>query len=136
MRFRKNTGLFLAYAQTQAATTWPTVELMETLFHEFGSSGPVDEEVQWAKDAMIKSYIFTFDSLRSITGYYLWLDYNGLPETYINEYPDALSKVSREQVSRAWVNTMKGYVIVIVGNKQVKEHIENELGKKVVIINQ
>jgi len=74
--------------------------------------------------------------LRSITGYYLWLDYNGLPETYINEYPDALAKVSREQVSRAWVNTMKGYVIVIVGNKQVKEHIENELGKKVVIINQ
>ncbi|HQQ51075.1 MAG TPA: pitrilysin family protein [Spirochaetota bacterium] len=137
MRFRKNTGLFLAYAQTQAATTWPTVELMETLFHEFGSSGPVDEEVRWAKDAMIKSYIFTFDSLRSITGYYLWLDYNGLPETYINEYPDALAKVSREQVSRAWVNTMKGYVIVIVGNKQVKEHIENELGKnRVVIINQ
>ncbi|HQI38357.1 MAG TPA: insulinase family protein, partial [Spirochaetota bacterium] len=137
MRFRKNTGLFLAYAQTQAATTLTTVELMETLFHEFGSSGPVDEEVQWAKDAMIKSYIFTFDSLRSIAGYYLWMDYHGLPGTYINEYPDALAKVSREQISHAWVNAMKGYIIVIVGNKQVKEHIENDLEKnRVVIINQ
>ncbi len=126
LRMRKNVGLFLAYAQTQAATTLSTIEVMEKVLAQYYQSGPSAEELQWAKDALVKSYIFDFNSLRDIIQFYMWLDYNGLPISYIHEYPDGIKSVSHNSILQSFKDILSSYSIVIVGNKEVKRQLDEK----------
>ncbi|HPP50467.1 MAG TPA: pitrilysin family protein [Spirochaetota bacterium] len=124
VRMRKNTGLFLAYAQTSAATTLSTIEIMENVLANFAKTGPSQQQLQWAKDALLKSYIFEFTSLRDIVQYYMWLDYNKLPVSYIQKYPDGITSVTNNDITRSFESIASGYIIVVVGNKDVKQQLD------------
>lgn len=124
VRMRKNTGLFLAYAQTSAATTLSTIEIMENVLDNFTKTGPSQQQLQWAKDALLKSYIFEFTSLRDIVQYYMWLDYNKLPVSYIQKYPDGITSVTNSDITRSFESIASGYIIVVVGNKDVKQQLD------------
>ncbi|MGB4270580.1 MAG: pitrilysin family protein [Spirochaetota bacterium] len=124
VRMRKNTGLFLAYAQTQAATTLSTIEIMENVLAHFAKTGPTQQQLQWAKESLLKSYIFEFNSLRDIVQYYMWLDYNKLPESYIHEYHDGITSVKNNNITMSFESIVSGYVIVVVGNKDVKQQLD------------
>ncbi len=124
VRMRKNTGLFLAYAQTQAATTLSTIKIMENVLADFAKTGPGQQQLQWAKESLLKSYIFEFNSLRDIVQYYMWLDYNMLPESYIHEYPDGIVSVTCNDIITSFESIVSGYIIVVVGNKDVKQQLD------------
>ncbi|MGQ9842892.1 MAG: M16 family metallopeptidase [Spirochaetota bacterium] len=123
VRMRKNIGLFLAYAQTSTSTTIPTLELMQKAMAHYATTGPTEHELKWAKDALLKSYIFEFDSLRSIVSYYMWLDYNKLPVAYLHEYPDGIKTVTNSDIVQSFNTIASGYCIVVVGNKEVKKQL-------------
>lgn len=124
VRMRKNTGLFLAYAQTSAATTLATIAIMENVLTNFAKTGPSQQQLQWAKESLLKSYIFEFNSLRDIIQYYMWIDYNRLPESYIQEYPDGITSVKNNDITMSFKSIVSGYVIVVVGNKDVKQQLD------------
>lgn len=132
LRMRKNVGLFLAYAQTQAATTLSTIDIMEKVLAQYHKSGPSIEELQWAKDALVKSYIFDFNSLRDIIQFYMWLDYNRLPVSYIHEYPDGIKSVSHNSIIQSFKDIASSYIIVIVGNKEVKRQLDEKKVKYIL----
>ncbi|MEJ5361550.1 MAG: pitrilysin family protein [Spirochaetota bacterium] len=124
VRMRKNTGLFLAYAQTSTATTLATIEIMENVLANFVKNGPTQQQLQWAKESLLKSYIFEFNSLRDIVQYYMWLDYNRLPKSYIQEYPDGITSVKNNDITMSFESIVSGYVIVVVGNNDVKQQLD------------
>ena len=124
VRMRKNIGLFLAYAQTSANTTIPTLEIMQKVMAHYATTGPTGEQLQWAKDALLKSYIFDFKSLRDIVQFYMWLDYNKLPVSYIHEYPDGIMSVNINDIVQSFNTIASGYIIVVVGNKEVKQQLD------------
>lgn len=124
VRMRKNIGLFLAYAQTSANTTIPTLEIMQKVMAHYATTGPTGEQLQWAKDALLKSYIFDFKSLRDIVQFYMWLDYNKLPVSYIHEYPDGIMSVNNSDIVQSFNTIASGYIIVVVGNKEVKQQLD------------
>ncbi len=71
-----------------------------------------------------KVIIFEFNSLRDIVQYYMWLDYNRLPESYIKEYPDGITSVKNNDITMSFKSIVNGYVIVVVGNKDVKQQLD------------
>ncbi|MCX8123741.1 MAG: insulinase family protein [Spirochaetes bacterium] len=125
LRLRKNTGLFLAYSQTQAATTLSTIEIMKKVIAQYAQTGPSEEQVRWAKDALVKSYIFEFNSLRDIIQFYMWLDYNTLPVSYIHEYTDGINSVTKDTITQCFNDIASKYIIVVVGNKEVKQLLDS-----------
>ncbi len=125
VRMRKNIGLFLAYAQTSSATTLSTIQIMKDVLTRYKTSGPSQQQLQWAKEALLKSYIFEFQSLRDIIQYYMWLDYNKLPVSYIHEYPDGIRSVTDDAITQSFERIGAGYIIVVVGNRQVKQQLED-----------
>jgi len=132
-RFRRNTGIFLAYAQTGTDTTKKTMNLIDSLLREFADKGPNAEEMSWARESVLNSYIFEFDSPYSIIGKHIWLDYNTLPDNYLEKYPEKIQNVSGKEVLKEYTTLFqKGFIRVVVGNESLKKRLESSVKVKVV----
>ncbi len=133
IRFRKNTGIFLAYAQTRTGNAPKTAGLMESIMKDFAHKGPVVDEVKWARESVVNSYIFEFDSPYSIIRKYIWMDYNGLPSDYFDSYPKKIQKVSNDEVKNSF-NTLfqNGFIRVIVGNETLEKAL-GSMGKVEIV---
>ncbi|MFW5771423.1 MAG: M16 family metallopeptidase [Spirochaetota bacterium] len=132
-RYRKNTGIFLAYAQTGTDTTKKTINLIDSILRDFAANGPGVEEIKWAKESVLNSYIFEFDSPYSVIRKSIWLDYNQLPDDYLEKYSQNIQDVSGEEVLKEF-NTLfkKGFIRVVVGNGSLKKILESSGKVKVV----
>jgi len=132
-RFRKNTGIFLAYAQTGTDTTKKTMNLIDSILKDFAANGPNAEEMKWAKESVLNSYIFEFDSPYSIIRKSIWLDYNQLPDDYLENYPQNIQNVTGKEVHKEFNNLFqKGFIRVVVGNESLKNKLESTGKVKVV----
>ena len=120
-RFRKNTGIFLAYAQTRTGSAPKTAGLMESIMKKFASKGAVNDEMNWARESVVNSYIFEFDSPYAIISKYIWMDYNQLDVDYFDMYPEKIRQVSQDEVRSSFDTLFKdGFIRVVVGNESLK----------------
>ncbi len=133
IRNRKNSGLFMAFAQTRNDSLGETLRLMEQNISLVGREGVTGEELAWAKKSLSNSYIFEFDTTGSILDKYLFLDYNELRETYLKDYLKRVNAVTREGVlKQSGILFGRGFVRVVVGKKDLAK----DLGKygKVILL--
>ncbi len=133
MRFRKETGLFLAYAQTRSEHSPLTLKLLGeniTLMKET----PVSEgEISWTRSAMANSYIFEFDTPQNILGKYLFLDYNGLKDEYLKNHIAAINAVTDREILNSSRSLLKyGVVRVVVGSEKIAGKLE-EFGRVTIL---
>ena len=70
IRFRKNTGIFLAFAQTKYETTDSALSLLLENTGLMSEEMVTDEEIKWTNESIKNSYIFEFDTPQSILNKY------------------------------------------------------------------
>ncbi len=124
VKFRKETGLFLAYAQTRNDVAPITLKLILENIESMKTKEVAREELDWMKLSLENSYIFEFDTPRNILSKYLFLDYYGLRESYLSDYISKIRAVSAPSIMQSAQNLFsKGIVKVVVGKREMEKKL-------------
>jgi predicted Zn-dependent peptidase len=124
-------GVFGAYAMTKSETTATVIELILSELNRIIDEGVTPEELTWAKDSIINKYIFSFASTAGLVEQYISLEYDNLPEDYLETYPGMISAVNLEDIKRVAKDYLKPdkSILVVVGNDEGFEKPLSFLGE-------
>ena len=76
------------------------------------------KELDWAKEAIINQYIFSFSSTEKIVAQQISLEYEGLPRTFLEEYPERIKNVTLQdckRIAQKYLRPGQG-VLLVLGN--------------------
>jgi zinc protease len=92
---------------------------------------PTEEEMRKAKDQVLNSFIFNYDSRDKTLNEQVTLAFYGYPSDFLEKYKTAVEKVTAADVSRVankYIDTSK-LAIVVVGNDGKIDPALSTMGK-------
>lgn len=112
-------GLFRAVAMTAAPRAVEAVRLMRSVISDMQSAPPSEEEMKIAKDTIVNSFVFQYDTADKLVNARAELELLGYPPNYLKEFPQGITRVTREDVLSAAKKFLHPdrLVILIVGDK-------------------
>jgi len=113
-------GVFGAFCQTKSASVHRTISLMEEIIAGMKKRKPSFEELDWAKNTLTNQFIFSFASSASIVSQRIQLEYDGLPEDYLEKYPERIAAITLEDLDRVVEKNLhpERSLLVVVGKEQ------------------
>lgn len=128
-------GAFIVGGETKSATTREFIEVSRDIMREMAQKGGSAEEVEFAKEAIINSFIFAFDKNSDVLGRYLWMEYYGMPKNYLEAFRDRIKAVTPKTVMEAAKMRLHpdSLLIVAVGDKSVIGPALDKLGAVTLI---
>ncbi|MCP1660095.1 M16 family metallopeptidase [Neisseria perflava] len=110
-------GPFSIAFSTQKKNTRAALADTKAVVEQFIAEGPTEAELQQAKDNIIGSFPLRYDSNAKLLNYLSLIGLNNLPDDYLEAYPQAVEKITAEQVKDAWQRRVKfdDLQIVVVG---------------------
>lgn len=87
-------------AETKTGSTAKTIRLMLKEARRIREERVSPEELEQAKDSIVNSFIFIFDTPQRLMSQRLVVDYYGYPEDYLETYRDKIMEVSADDVLR------------------------------------
>ena len=93
-------GIFRTGLQTKSATTVEGIEALREEIRGIIENPPSDAELARAKESILNSFIFNYDSKGEILSQQLLYAYYGLPADFLERYRANIEKVTREDVAR------------------------------------
>lgn len=117
-----------------------TVSAIQALYEEVQgmlSRPPSTEELQKAKDALLNSFVFRFDSKMNILRDRMNLEFNGYPLDFTEKYPAAIEKVTLDDVNRVAKKYLNpgGFAVLVVGNPTEVGNALSQLGGQLGTVN-
>jgi len=112
-------GIFQSEAGTKSVTT---VAATQAVLEEIGrlkTKPPTPDELRKAKDQVMNSFIFHYDTPEKTLNEQVLLAFYGYPPDYLEKYRDGIEKVTADDVTRVankYIDVSK-LAIVVVGNK-------------------
>jgi zinc protease len=126
LKHRKKTGVFFAYAQTNYEKVGITLSLLLENIRKIAAERISSAELSFARESINNSYIFEFDSSLSILSKFIAMEYNGLPTSFITDYPKQINAVSGEEVLNRSEKLFKnGLIKVVVGKKELQSKLKS-----------
>ena len=109
-------GMAWIFVSTKVQTTGASIDALLEEARGLTAQPPTDEEVAKAKQALLSSFVFSYESRRDVLGRQLTLDYFGYPLDWLSRYRGAIEAVTIEQV-RAAARRLRpeDFAIVVVG---------------------
>ncbi len=113
-------GLFQISGSTKSATTTQTIEAIEKELAKIRTGEVTDEELKTAKDTVLNSFVFFFDTPAKTLNRLVLYEYYGYPSDFIFQYQKAVERVTKADVLRAAKEYLKpeNLTIVAVGNSR------------------
>ena len=111
-------GLFVVDAGTKSVSTVPAAKAVLAELGRLRTDPPTDIELRRAKDALLNSFIFRYDSPEKVLSEQVTLAVYGYPSDFLERYRAGVEKVSSADVARVaqkYVQPDK-LALVIVGN--------------------
>jgi zinc protease len=124
-------GLFRAGLQTKSSTTVKAIEAVKAEVVAIVDTPPTEAELKRAKDSLLNSFVFNFDSRAKILGQQMTYAYYGFPADFLERYRANVEKVTIADVSRV----AKQYVhpdqlaVLVVGKAADFDQPLSTLGK-------
>jgi zinc protease len=112
-------GLFVVEAATKSASTVAATSAMLDEIERLKTVPPTAAELRSAKDELLNSFIFNYDSRQKTLNEQVVLAFYGYPADFLERYKDAIEKVTAADVTRVaqkYIDRSK-LAIVVVGNK-------------------
>jgi zinc protease len=112
-------GIFYTIAGTKSSTTVAAAQAMLQQIKELRTVPPTPAELRKAKDELLNSFVFHYDSPDKILQEQANLEFYGYPSDFLAKYREAIEKVTAADVSRVankYVYPAK-LAILVVGNK-------------------
>jgi len=117
---KRDRGLFIAEAETKTESTLRAISLMKNEIRRICEEPVSEQELTTAKDSYLNRFVFNFTTTRNIVEQRVELEYEGLPEDYLDTFCDKVSKVTQDdilRVAKKWLHP-DSLRIVIVGNAE------------------
>jgi zinc protease len=128
-------GMWFSKVGTKSETTRKALDLMLKEIARMKEAEVTEEELRIAKDGILKSEAFDFDSTGKIIGRLMTYEYYGYPSDYLERYRAGINKVTRAdvlRVSRKYLDSEK-FQILVVGNAKSFDSPLSELGKVIPV---
>ena len=133
LRQRKDTGVFLAFAQTNTAQSPLTLRLILENMDKIASAPVTADELAWARQSMINSYIFEFETPLAVLEKYMTVYHMGLPFSYITGYQRNIAGVGADAVLDGAKKLFgQGSVRLVLGEASLKKELAR-FGEVVVV---
>ena len=123
-------GLFVVGAGTKSESTVPATKAILDQINKLKTQPPTADELKSAKDQVLNSFVFNYDSPDKILNEQVTLAFYGYPLDFLEKYRTGVEKVSAADVSRVankYVDASKLSIIVVGNQQQIKPQL-NDLG--------
>jgi zinc protease len=113
-------GLFYTVAATKSVSTVDATKAMLEQIDDLKTKPFTDDELRRAKDELLNSFVFRYDTPEKVLTERASLEFYGYPADFLEKYRAALEKVTTadlEQVAKKYVDRSK-LAILVVGNVQ------------------
>ena len=115
-------GIFVVEAATKSATTVAATKALLAEINRLKTEPPTPAELSKAKDQVLNSFIFHYDSPDKTLGEQVTLAFYGYPADTLEKYKSGIEKVTSADVSRVankYIDTNKLAVIVVGNESQI-----------------
>lgn len=117
------------YRITMGTKSQTTAKAITALFEQIqgmSMNPPTQDELQKAKDAILNSFVFKFDSKTKILDDQMRLEFDGYPSEYTEKYAEQIQKITLDDVKRVAQKYLNpgGFAVLVVGNP---DEIGNQL---------
>jgi len=124
-------GIFYVIAGTKSASTVAATKAMLEEVGRLKTVPPTPTELAKAKDQLLNSFIFHFDSPDKILAEQVTLAFYGYPADFLEKYKTGIEKVTAPDVSRVankYVDQSRLGIVVVGNQSEIKPPL-SELGK-------
>jgi len=111
-------GIFFVGASTKSATTVATTQAIVDEIKDLKTQPFTEEELKRAKDQVLNSFIFRYDSVDKVLNEQAKLEFYGYPLDYLAKYRDGVEKVTTadlDRVAKKYIDP-SNLAILVVGN--------------------
>jgi len=128
-------GVFSARGGTKSGTTVRIIQAMKHEIDVLAQGEITDDELQRAKDGILKGAAFDYDSTSKIVERLMNYEYFGYPRDYLQRYQDGIRKVSKEDVERVAKQQLHSdeFAILVLGKEKDFDQPLATLGKVTAI---
>lgn len=121
-------GVFGAYCRTGVENTVEAARLLTAVIEKTAAEGVTTEELDWARQSILNSLIFSIDSSAEIVSRKMGYEYDGLPPDYLEEYARRIGAVSLEEVNEAakkYLPWTSGPMVIVGGGEDLAKDLES-----------
>jgi zinc protease len=111
-------GIFVSGGQTRSETTVPFIQSVMDEIEKIRTTPITDEELSRAKDSVLNSFVFSFESPDQTLSRVMNYEYYGYPEDFIFQYQQDIEDTTVEDVLQAAQTYLEPskLVTLVVGN--------------------
>ncbi|WP_158752008.1 pitrilysin family protein [Acidobacterium sp. S8] len=113
-------GMFHVVAATKSASTVKATQAMLSQIGELKTKPFTEDELKRAKDQVLNSFIFNYDSKDKVLAEAARLEFYGYPTDFLDKYHDSVEHVTvadLERVAKKYIDPSK-LAVLVVGNQQ------------------
>jgi zinc protease len=128
-------GLFSASCQTRSDAAMRALALMIEQIKKMKDVGPSEEDVEDAKESLINSHVFDYESADRIVRRLAWFDIVGMPLDTLEREFESYKAATVEDVSRVGREYLHpdDLAILVVGNKVLFDRPLSDFGEVKII---
>ncbi len=94
-------GMLRLVMSTKSQTTIESIQALDEELADLSPKRPIDDtELKRAKDSILNSFIFRFDSPEKVLQEKMAYEFYGYPLDFLEQYQSAIEKVTKEDVAR------------------------------------
>jgi len=120
-------GVFYVEAGTKSASTVAATKAMLDEVNRLKTDPPTPSELSKAKDQVLNSFIFNYDSPEKTLNEQVTLAFYGYPSDFLEKYKTGIEKVTSADVSRVankYVDPSKLAIIVVGNDSEIKPKLD------------
>ena len=121
-------GLFRAGLQTKSSTTFKAIEAVKAEINGIVQTPPTRPELKRAKDSILNSFIFHYDSKSKVLAQQMNYAFYGLPADFLEQFRANIDKVTAAEVSRVarqYVHPDQLAVLIVGKSAEFDEPLAN-----------
>jgi len=97
----RNPGMFMAFTMTKSATVEAATDGILTEIHKMLDEPVTEEELRTAKDGILNSEVFSFDTKREILDRQVLFEMYGYPSDFLQQYQEQVKGMTAEKIQAA-----------------------------------
>lgn len=121
-------GLFVVGVGTKSESTVPATKAVIEEIGKLKTQPPTGVELRKAKDQVLNSFIFNYDSPDKILSEQVTLAFYGYPLDFLEKYRDGVEKVTAADVARVaskYIDVSKLAIVVVGNDAQIKPQLSS-----------
>ena len=93
-------GMLRLMMSTKSSTTIESIQALDEEIADLGKRPIDDEEIKRAKDAILNSFVFRFDSPEKVLEEKMAYEFYGYPLDFLENFQKEIEKVTKDDVAR------------------------------------